>query len=185
MLKITIYFKLHRTAYFSKIVQIQHSQAWKLFTLNIKRTLQSVINHTIIFWRRFSFLFTFRWFLVSFCPCKQRWHYTFLQHASLWILRLYEVFIPKMLRTNFSVLVNCELFVISSSYTKNPELPFLWVNRKSMKGKWSIPRITAIGVATWYTAVVTHAENKEKQTKVVTVFCSIVILSWNKSVTNL
>jgi len=131
----------------------------------MKTTLHKT-NHTRIIRRSFSFLCTLRWFLVSSSPSKNRWHHTLLQHSSFRILGLYKILIPKMLRTNFGVFVNCELLVIGSSYTKNPQLPFFWVNRKSMKCKCSIPRIAAIGAAAWNTAMMTHAEKQKKQIRI-------------------
>jgi len=74
---------------------------------------------------------------------------------------LNEILIPKMLGTDFSVLINCELFVISSSYTMNPQLPFLRVNRKSMKCDCSIPRMATVGTAARNTTMMTHAEKKK------------------------
>jgi uncharacterized membrane protein YhfC len=41
-----------------------------------------------------------------------------------------------------------------------------------MKCKYSIPRITAIGVATRYTAVMTHAKRREKQ--MITLGCVVL-----------
>jgi len=72
-----------------------------------------------------------------------------------------------MFRTDFSVLINCELFVISSSHTMNPQLPFLWVNRKSMKCDCSIPRMATVGTAARNTTMMTHAEKKQY----VSMFC--------------
>jgi hypothetical protein len=66
-----------------------------------------------------------------------------------------------MFGTDFCVLINCELFVISSSYTNNPQLPFLWVNGKSMKCNGPIPRTAAIGAAVWNTTMMTHTERKK------------------------
>lgn len=91
-------------------------------TPNTKPKTKSIIlwYHTRIIWGRFSFLFTLRGFLVSSSPNKHWWHHTFLQHSSFRMLRLNEILIPKMFRTYFSVLINRQLFVISSSYTMNP-----------------------------------------------------------------
>jgi hypothetical protein len=91
------------------------------------------------------------------------------------MLGLYKILIPKMFGADFSVLINCEFFVISSSYTKNPQLPFFWVNGKSMKCDCSIPRTAAIGAAVRNTTMMTHTERKKDTNQdIITVLFDVI-----------